>query len=245
MYCVLQILGLYHDSILAKAAKKVAKFGSSFRSSVHNRYTQHLTQHSRLYRHVSLILTLTRYTELLWEMIVKKKYGEKARWKLILMIESLKSIIRLLLLVNTRRILPSNPIPEREFDPEKISEDEQSVEMWEMPRLGQGLNHKTPASVKSIDEYLTTKVLKAEDVKSPIELIHVIASNKALIGEIIYIVRPLIYAYMLYSQLHKKDKSKLRTWSPWIVGIALEYISKRMLTDLVEGRFTWRDEEYY
>lgn len=235
LYSILQILGLYHDSIIAKATKKLASVDPSYRSSCHNRYTEYQIKHNSLYKYVSLTIQLTRYTEMLWEMIARKKLGESGRWASVLGIESFKAIMRLVLLIKTKRPLASPPIAEREVDPSSLEESwlentdenyqspDNKKSTWKMPRIGQGISTDLPIG-NNIDAFLNEKVLTAEDVKSPIELLHKLESMRGNIAEVAYILRPLIYAALAYSY-----RKRPRNWTPWIVGIGIEYWSKREL----------------
>lgn len=226
LYSLLQILGIYHDKIIIKAAKK---HDSGFKSGSHNRYTEFQIKHNRLFRIISILVQLTRFTELLWEMIARRKFGNKMRWRVVSIIEAFKAALRLVLLAKTQRPLTNPLIPEREVDPEKIDNnnndnneegEENDKYRWKMPRTSLGLE-KTP-EMSNVDEFLSTKILTTEDVKSPIELLHTL-DKKGISAEVLYILRPLVYALLSY-KLPTKYK-----WSPWLVGIFIEYFARRIL----------------
>jgi peroxin-16 len=230
LYSVLQILGLYHDSIIAKATKRLSAIDPSFRASCHNRYTEYQVQHNRLYRYVALAVQLTRYTEMLWEMVARKRGGERGRWMTVLSIESIKALLRLVLLFRTKRPLASPPIAEREVDPSNLEEldleQPPSKDTWKMPRMGQGISTALPVGPPNIDAFLSEKVLTAEDVKSPVELLHKLESVRGTVAEVAYILRPLIYALLAY-----RYRGKPRNWTPWLAGVAIEYFSRRELAN--------------
>jgi len=58
--------------------------------SLHNRYTRHWTENSKLYKKISLALAFIQNTQMLFEMAVRKRSGEKGRWKLIVLLEGFK-----------------------------------------------------------------------------------------------------------------------------------------------------------
>jgi len=58
--------------------------------SEHTRYTRYWTERSPAYRRASRALSTVTYVELLLEMVAKKRFGDKARWRLVLGVESFK-----------------------------------------------------------------------------------------------------------------------------------------------------------
>lgn len=177
-----------------------------------------------------------------------RRRGEKVRWRVIAAIEFAKAICRLLLLrLTNSRPLVSPPLPERETDPraaeaekeaaagdwngmdEPIEESSVSSSeiSWTMPRTGLTLPSLPDAS--EISSYLISKVLTADDVKAPASLLHRV-SGQGQFAEILYILRPVIYA--LAMQRWSKNK---RSWSPWLIGFGLEYGSRQLAKrDLAE-----------
>lgn len=59
-------------------------------ASEHRRYTRYWTARSRTYRRASRTLQTVAYVELLLEMLVRRKLGDRARWRLVLSIEAFK-----------------------------------------------------------------------------------------------------------------------------------------------------------
>jgi peroxin-16 len=58
--------------------------------SDHARYTQHYCATSRTYRRASRTLVFIQYMQLLTEMVVKKRKGDKKRWEVLLWLEGIK-----------------------------------------------------------------------------------------------------------------------------------------------------------
>lgn len=104
---------------------------------------------------------------------------------------------------------------------------------WRMPRRGIGLPNQ---SNFDIDEYLSKKVLTVDDVRGPEGLVHKL-NALGLSAEVLYILRPLIYATLVYLSspaskplpLGAKSKFKLNPWVSWVVGISIELLSRKML----------------
>ncbi|KAG0642526.1 peroxisome membrane protein [Tuber brumale] len=219
----IQMLSLYHDSLLARAVTKMPP--GVQKPSPHNRYTKFWTQKSPGYKKLALIVTMIQYTELLWEMSAKRR-GQKMRWRAVIILEAIKAICRLLLLrlTNSRPLL-TPPLPEREIDPQTLEEtlgpeSSPPEETWKMPRTGLCLP-SLPAT-NQISQYLLTKVLTAEDIKPPSQLLHRIRGT-GYYAEVLYIIRPVMYALAM-----KKWAQDKKSWRPWLIGFSLEYAARQL-----------------
>ncbi|KAL1306541.1 hypothetical protein AAFC00_005231 [Neodothiora populina] len=235
-----QLISLYHDSLLARAVANLPALQNRHQSP-HTRYTRFWSQNSSAYKRVALTLQVIQYVELLCEMAAKRR-GEKARWRAVVLLEGIKALCRLLLMRLTHsRPLSSPPLPQREVDPSTLEEkqdddedsspSEQSDEAhWTMPRTG--LTLPTLPSSSDISSYLLSKVLTADDVKPPKALMHRV-SGMGELAEVLYILRPLIYAAAMQYWASKNRKS----WQPWVLGVAVEYGARQLAKrDLQERR---------
>ncbi|KZF20710.1 peroxin [Xylona heveae TC161] len=241
-----QLLSLYHDSLLSRAmATRQSGPGSRAppqQPTLHNRYTRFWTRTSSTYKRIALLLQIVQYTELLWEMAAKRK-GEKVRWRVIVLLEGIKALCRLLLLrLTNSRPLVSPPLPQREVDPSTLEESDSSSDFthetsapdtaspdsfanpesqtWTMPRTGLSLPSLPESS--DLSSYLLSKVLTADDIKPPKALLHRVTGQGQL-AEVLYILRPVIYA--LAMQRWSGDK---KSWRPWLLGVAIEYGSRQL-----------------
>lgn len=227
-----QVLSLYHDSLLARAIARLPG-AQKPHPSPHNRYTKFWTQKSPTYKRIALTLQMIQYTELLWEMAAKRK-GEKVRWRVVVLLEAIKALCRLLLLrlTNSRPLL-SPPLPEREVDPSTLEEkavaedhiasppSERSDDAaWTMPRTGLSMPNLPESS--DISSYLLSKVLTADDIKPPKALLHRV-SGRGELAECLYILRPVIYA--LAMQHWSADR---KSWRPWLLGVSIEYGARQL-----------------
>lgn len=231
-----QLLSLYHDSLLAKA---IARLPAAQRPhpSPHNRYTKFWSTKSALYRRLATLLQLIQYTELLWEMAAKRR-GEKVRWRVVVLLEGIKALCRLLLLrLTNSRPLVSPPLPEREIDPRTLSEENdkgawdgmdtppsegswESSMSWTMPRTG--LSLPTLPDASDVSTFLLSKVLTADDIKPPKALLHRVTGQGQL-AEVMFIVRPVVYA--LAMQRWSGDR---KSWRPWLLGLSIEYGARQL-----------------
>ncbi|KAF9765351.1 hypothetical protein IL306_002364 [Fusarium sp. DS 682] len=247
-----QLLSLYHDSLLQKA---IARLPMASMPSAHARYTRYWTQRSGAYRRIAMFLQMIIYTEMLWEMTAKRRGGEKSRWKVVVILEALKAFCRLLLLRITRsRPLVTPVLPEREPIPEDAAaeEDEEiayrseselmdevspngsvsgsSRDMkpahereWTMPRTGMSLPSLPDGG--DISSYLLGRVLTADDIKPATKLLNQLQGSSQG-AEILQILSPLIYASaMAYNNRRGGDK---KNWTPWLIGFAVEYAARQL-----------------
>lgn len=232
MHSGVQLLALYHDSLLAKAMARLPG-PPKHHPTPHNRYTKFWTQRSPTYKRLALLLQMIQYTELLWEMTAKRR-GEKARWRVVVILEAVKALCRLLLLrlTNSRPLL-SPPLPQREVDPSTLEEtsssngmdtppNEQEVEAenWTMPRTGLSMPSLPDSS--DISSYLLSKVLTADDIRPPKALLHRV-SGKGELAEVLHILRPVFYA--LAMQHFSGDR---KSWRPWLIGVSVEYGARQL-----------------
>lgn len=240
-----QLLSLYHDNLLSRALAHSLQH-RQVHQSPHNRYTRYYCQKSATYRRTATTLQVVQYTELLLEMMAKRR-GERARWRLVVLLEVVKAFCRLILmrLTNSRPLL-SPPLPEREVVEEKSAQDEEMLhsppsersnisdagsEQWTMPRTSLTLP-PLPTS-EDISSYLMSKVLTADDIKPPKALLHRV-SGLGEAAEIMYIVRPVIYAAaMAYWSRRGRGKAD---WRPWLLGLSIEYAARQLSKRDLETR---------
>lgn len=246
-----QLLSLYHDSLLQKA---LARLPMTSIPSAHARYTRYWTQKSSAYRRIAMLLQMVIYTEMLWEMSAKRRGGERSRWKVVVILEAIKAFCRLLLMRITRsRPLVSPVLPEREPIPEdKTPEDEEDAlafrseselmddvsgdgsqsedggtqtlkppheREWAMPRTGMSLPSLPVAG--DISSYLLGRVLTADDIKPATKLLNQLQGSSQG-AEMLHILAPLVYAIAMARSRNKKS------WTPWMIGLAVEYAARQL-----------------
>ncbi|CAG8716232.1 22282_t:CDS:2 [Cetraspora pellucida] len=191
LFAALNLIGLYHDSILARAAENLPP-SKKPSPSPHNRYTRYWINSSKTYQRASLALTFLQYTDVLLEMGVQKKWGKEIKWKLISIIELIKVICRIILLYKTHERTVIEPtIPRREIDPsifnsedlnksngDAMNHEQRESDTW----VGRYTNrvHDSISIVRKgcaqysqnydVNEYLMGKVLMVEDVRKPPDL---------------------------------------------------------------------------
>ncbi|GAA5827348.1 hypothetical protein JCM11251_003776 [Rhodosporidiobolus azoricus] len=117
LYSLLNLLGLYHDSILHRAVSTLPPPLRPIPSS-HTRYTRHYTTHSKPYNLLAHTLSVVQSVELLLEMAVRRRKGAKNAEKTVIALEAIKAVLRLGLMRATKgRTGVQPPVAEREMDP--------------------------------------------------------------------------------------------------------------------------------
>ncbi|RPA81390.1 peroxisome membrane protein [Ascobolus immersus RN42] len=246
----ISLLTLYHDNLLSNNPLASSNIGPPPKQTLHNRYTKFWSKSSPLYRRLALLITCIQYTELLFEMAAKRR-GPRTRWRSIIGLELIKALCRLILLHLTHgRPLLTSPLPERELDfiPEEPEEKEATKSdsdrpktpppichqepispppgSWKMPRTGFTL----PTLPSNISAYLLSRVLTPDDIKPPATLLPSLAGT-AYAAEILYILRPVLYALAL-RHWSRHDR---RSWTPWLLGFGLEYVSRELIKKTTTG----------
>jgi peroxin-16 len=209
--------------------------------SPHNRYTKFWIQKSSFYRRVATVLAMIQYTELLWEMTAKRR-GEKARWRVVVILEIIKAVCKMFLLrITNSRPLVTPALPEREVIPEESASEEggeedfedegfheereggrREVKEYKMKRTG--LSLPTLPNPSDISTYLLSKVLTADDIKAPNTLLNKVHGS-AQLAEYLHILQPVIYAIAMSRSKDKKN------WQPWLLGLSIEYAARQLRKD--------------
>ncbi|TVY41757.1 Peroxisomal membrane protein [Lachnellula subtilissima] len=226
LHSSIQLLSMYHDTLLTRAISKLPGMPNA---SLHNRYTKFWIAKSKFYRRIATMLTMIQYTELLWEMMAKRK-GERVRWRIIVVLELVKAVCRLCLLwITNSRPLVTPALPEREIIPEEEAPtEEEEIEMEEevRPRIKEykmkrtGLSLPTLPNPSDISSYLLSKVLTADDIKAPNTLLN----------------KPVIYAIAMSRSNNKKN------WQPWLLGLSIEYAARQLRKDGLRTTALERDQ---
>ncbi|EKD16863.1 uncharacterized protein L3040_001144 [Drepanopeziza brunnea f. sp. 'multigermtubi'] len=263
LHSSIQLLSLYHDALLMRAATNThvntkplsaGDSGSSSSSrtitqpqSPHARYTKFWVGSSRFYRRVATVLAVVQYTQLLCEMAAKRK-GERARWRVVVLLELFKAACRLCLLrITNSRPLVTPPLPEREVIVPEAEEKEvdgaaaaEAEATFEDEGLGRrpspvrekkeyrmkrtGLSLPVLPNPGDISSYLLSKVLTADDIKAPSALLNKTVGS-AQLAEWLHILQPVVYAVAM-------SRSKNKTnWQPWLLGLSIEYAARQLRKD--------------
>jgi len=242
---LLNVTSLYHDTLLARIVQNDSNRKPILPIPLHTRYTRAWCDKDGAYKWIARTLELLKYTQLLVEMGLRRKTSDKTRWRGIVLLETVKALLRFVLLRITRRPLLSPAIPERDFDPSALppkstlSSPTLVTESLpsSMPSTPDHLknNHVplplspspllvTPPppsrSDSSVEDYLLPKALTTSSVRPSLFLVNKLATPQDWLAEGIYILRPLIYASLLASERFKNRAL--------VTAFALELVSRNM-----------------
>ncbi|KAJ3299247.1 Peroxisomal membrane protein pex16 [Borealophlyctis nickersoniae] len=226
IFALVNLMSIHHDAILAHAA---ATQQPTATPKVFNKYTRTMLKSSSAYKSVAYSLVVLKTMEVLLEMAAKKTGGEKRRWRAVMAIEAFKVIGRVTLLhLSGRRSLLHSSIPERDYDPANIlppSPNDVSA-TWTGKRTGrehvavdilaQREGEGSSAGRDQAVRYLLSKALTEGTVEAKD-----MVPKKGVVrrsGEIIFILRPLLYVLAL--RKYGKD-----SWKPWIASLVMELSS--------------------
>ncbi|PAV21941.1 peroxisome membrane [Pyrrhoderma noxium] len=237
----LNVVSLYHDTLLSRIARSNPRFKPLLPPSSHARYTRSWTDKNVRYKWAARALELIRFLELLIEMGLRRKVSNKNKWRGILLLEIIKAILRLLILKLTKRPLLTPALPEREYDPASVQMQSGSSSPTLVPSSTSSSPIMTPEHLKNnhvsldldnpllntpsalncdtpVEQYLLPKALTTSSVKNPLTLMSELSSPTDWLCEFVFILRPLIYVWLL----SKKPKST----NPLIVSLSLELFSR-------------------
>jgi len=177
-----------------------------------------------------------------------KRAGEKVRWRVIVVLEVVKAVLRLCMgrMSGGRPVVGSNVGDERQG--RRVGDEAGSSDNvgwdgagegpiygeWKMPRTGMRLPQLPSTSGiggESITDFLGKKVISANEIKSAKRLVRKITSVQGQVAEMMWILRPVVYALAL-----QRCQANKRDWRPWGIGLAMEVASRQLAKrDVNEG----------
>lgn len=178
--------------------------------------------------------------------MLAKRLGEKARWRVIVVLEVVKAVCRLCM----GRVSGSRPViatgvgddrTERRVDAQPAEDgyaaaaqpDGAKEGEWKMPRTGMRLPQlpsttTTSSSTgigggESITDFLTSRVITADEIKPPHRLVRKLHSLPTHLAELVYVLRPVLYALAL-----QRCRANRKDWRPWLLGLSLEMAARQL-----------------
>ena len=190
-----------------------------------------------LYRRALGLLRFVQYVQLLLEMVAKKRRGERARWRVVVLLECIKALCRVIIIqgsgsrmavgtevggeVGIRQAIEEDQPPALGEDGAEVGSEPGS---WKMPRTGLCLPKMPQLDAgESVRAFLESRVLRPDEVKSAQRLVHGLKTLQGQAAEAMYVLRPVLYALAL--QRVQGDK---RDWRPWLLGLGMELASRQL-----------------
>ena len=87
---VLNMISMYHDTLLARITYSDPKFRPVIPFSLHTRFTKAWMDKNSIYKWAARMLEIIRYTELVIEMGMRRKVSSRNRWRGIVLLEFIK-----------------------------------------------------------------------------------------------------------------------------------------------------------
>ena len=169
-------------------------------------------------------------------MFFKRRGGDRARWRLIVVLEIIKAICRALMLrVTGWRMGISPATPEQRASEEETSAENTDDSVisdlsdagsadrpYKMARTHHILS-PLPSDHSSIPSYLSTRIISPDTIRHASLLVRRLSNYQSQAAEILYILRPVAYALIMQRiQGNRKD------WRPWMLGIAMEATARQL-----------------
>ncbi|KAG6885570.1 hypothetical protein C0993_012572 [Termitomyces sp. T159_Od127] len=87
---LLNVMSMYHDTLLAKIVERDRNYRPLIPPSLHTRFTRAWSDKSNRYKWAARALQFIRFLELVVEMGLRRKVSSKARWRGVLLLEIIK-----------------------------------------------------------------------------------------------------------------------------------------------------------
>ncbi|KAJ7487563.1 peroxisomal membrane protein PEX16 [Mycena galericulata] len=240
----LNLVSMYHDTLLAKVVQRDPKYRPLIPASLHTRFTRAWSDKNTRYKWAARALELIRFTELVLEMGLRRKVSPRTRWRSVVLLEIIKAVLRVILLRITRRPLLSPPIPERDFDPTALPEYSDTPSPTVAPSPLSSSPPATPTHLQNnrvplpphplltsppqnstetpAEDYLLPKALTASSVKPSHSLLNTLSSHRDWLAEILYILRPLVYGKLAQILFNTSSNR------PLVGALILELLSRNL-----------------
>ena len=128
-------------------------------------------------------------------------------------------------------------------DHETTVQEERSKE-WNMPRTGMKLPVLPTQGGESITDFLSKRVISADDIKVASQLVRKISGYQGQVAEMMWIARPVVYALAMQRLQGSTGGSKRSyyDWRPWVLGFGMEVAARELGKKAVRERTVggWR-----
>jgi len=89
---LLNVVSMYHDTLLSRVVSNNPSYKPLIPTTLHTRFTKAWTDKTALYKWASRALEVIKFTELMIEMGLRRKFSTKAKWRGIVLLEMIKSV---------------------------------------------------------------------------------------------------------------------------------------------------------
>lgn len=106
-----------------------------------------------------------------------------------------------------------------------------------MPRTG--FTMPSMPSPDAVSSFLLEHVITPDDIKPVQQMIRSLTSLKGQAAELLYILRPVIYAILMQRVARRygyEGTKWKRVWSPWLAGVTIEYFARQLAKQDLSSR---------
>jgi peroxin-16 len=220
-FAVTRLVALLNDRVLFKYARR----SKSNATNVVSRHEQ--AESSPLVLALATVLSVTQVVELLCELLAEQNNGVRGKWTAITVVESFKTLVRLVMLGATRgNMLTAQAVPSRgSYDLDTAAMEKRIAQIAGTPSSpaaatsGASSSHARPTLASAVHDRLQASQAKNTDAAAFGR--GALSSSAALhlIAELIWIFRPLL-------SLLAMRRFGVRSWRAWSVAVVLDILSR-------------------
>lgn len=186
---------------------------------------------------IKIWLTIVEYVEALLEVTAKKVWGESGKWGVILFVQTIKSILKLILVyVYKERVTQNPPIQPLNRDKLAKSAKEEFVKegCFSLKHSGTVIRRVSATDTTHARKFSPPVAIK-ENSDQPTEQLK--TNRNMLIAETLYIIKPLLHLGCL-------SIFRGKHWKPWILSLGLDLLSLRLYNrEAKKGELTRMERE--
>eukprot|EP00128_Syssomonas_multiformis_P009626 Colp12_sorted_trinity150504_noHs@9936 len=222
VYTILNLVRIYHDEMLAKAAQE--RQGEEIDEYMYRGYVQ--CERTQQYARVARLLEVLRSSSVLIEMAAYRHGGRKAKYRALFMIEGLSAIGRIILLLKQGGALGLNPpVPPVDREAAAASLKTEPTARTHRSSLHSLAPNKAGRRPPFKDDQRLALFAQAYSRArhrqgAPEVVPPTLLSRQQMVAELLFILRPLILLTVLSRR--RRGQSK---WPAWVLALGIEATS--------------------
>jgi peroxin-16 len=216
-FAVTRLVALLNDRVLFRYSRRS--------SSVESRHEQ--AESSPAVLSLATVLSVTQVVELLCELLAEQSNGVRGKWTAITVVESFKTLVRLVMLCATRgSMLTAQSVPSRgSYDLDTAAMEKRVAQITGAPppttasAAAPAASHARPTLASVVRDRLQASQATNASNNSSNSLTMSSSAALHLFAELIWIFRPLL-------SLLAMRRFGVRSWRAWSVAVVLDIVSR-------------------